>query len=223
MVYNVPATMMHIFPGEEFGLDSPAETYRMLVNTFRAHQNEGGNEIVFQNLQAARLGILDLERFKRQVNYTLLPDGTAALLVLQAGGRYGDNTDFKFMEPMGIFQENIALPLIVNECLMQSYNGMIRLFPNWDKKNDATFSTLRAVGAFLVSCKLSEGNILYLHILSEKGRLCKLKNPWGNASVQLLRNGKPAEVLSGEWLTFKTSVNEMIELKNKTTFLGKSN
>ncbi|KAA6301104.1 MAG: hypothetical protein EZS26_002752 [Candidatus Ordinivivax streblomastigis] len=215
MVYNVPATMMHIFPGEEFGLDSPAETYRMLVNTFRAHQNEGGNEIVFQNLQAARLGILDLERFKRQVNYALLPDGTASDFALQAGGRYSDNTDFKYMERMGIWVENFALPVVINECLMQSNNGAIRLFPNWDKKNDAMFSTLRAVGAFLVSCKLSEGNILYLHILSEKGRLCKLKNPWGSLSVQLVRNGKTAEVLSGEWITFKTSVNEKIALINK--------
>jgi hypothetical protein len=115
------------------------------------------------------------------------------------------------MGGMGIWVENFALPLDINECLMQSYNGVIHLFPNWDRKNDATFSTLRAVGAFLVSCQLSGGDIRYLHILSEKGCVCKLKNPWGKSSVQLVRNGKPAEKLSGELISFKTSVNEKIE------------
>ncbi|MDR0843991.1 MAG: glycoside hydrolase N-terminal domain-containing protein, partial [Tannerella sp.] len=215
MVYNVPANLLHIFPGEEYGLDSPAETYNMLVNTFRAHQNEGGNEIVFQNLQAVRLGILDIEKFKRQVNYAMLPNKTSSDYVLQSGGRYSDNTAFKYMSEMGIWLENFALPVVINECLMQSYNGTIHLFPNWNRKTDAEFSTLRAVGAFLISCKLSKENIVYLHILSEKGSLCKLKNPWGSVSVQLVRNGKTAEVLSGEWLTFRTSVNEKIDLLSK--------
>ncbi|MDR3094204.1 MAG: hypothetical protein LBU62_06140, partial [Bacteroidales bacterium] len=212
MVYNVPANLLHVFPGEEFGMDSPAETYRTLVNTFKAHQNEGGNEIVFQNLQAARLGILDIEKFKRQVHYAMLPNKTTADFVLQSGGRYSDVFNFKYMGNMGIWVENFALPLVINECLIQSYNGVIHLFPNWDKKTDVEFSTLRAVGAFLVSCKLSGGEITSLQLLSEKGSVCKLKNPWSKAMVQLIRNDKPAEVLSGERLTFKTSVNEKIEL-----------
>ena len=50
----------------------------ILKNTYRNQQNEGGNDLVFINLQAARIGMLDLERFKRQVNYCLLPNGTAS-------------------------------------------------------------------------------------------------------------------------------------------------
>jgi hypothetical protein len=211
MVYNLPANMLHIFPGEEFGIDSPKEVYNTLVNTFKAHQNEGGNDIILYNLQAARLGILDIEKFKRQVNYAMKPNRTVADYVLQAGGRYSDDTGFDWMGNMGIWIENFALPVVINECLMQSYNGVISLYPNWDKNTDAAFTTLRAAGAFLVSSSVSKGTVSDLSILSEKGSLCKLKNPWGkDAKVLLIRNGKPSENLTGELLTFKTSVNEKI-------------
>ncbi|MDR3268392.1 MAG: hypothetical protein LBT83_04925, partial [Tannerella sp.] len=177
---------------------------------------EGGNDIVYLNLQAARLGILDLERFKRQVHYATLPNQTVADLVLQRGGRYDDMTKYNYMAPMGIWFENFALPVVINECLMQSYNGRIRLFPNWDRNTDAAFSTLRAVGAFLVSCKLSGGQIRELSLLSEKGKPCTVVNPWGeSASVTLVRNGQPAETLTGNTITFKTSVDERIELRLK--------
>lgn len=34
------------------------------------------------------------------------------------------------MSRVVIWLENFALPAIINECLMQSYNGILRLFPN---------------------------------------------------------------------------------------------
>jgi hypothetical protein len=211
MVYNLPANLLHVFPGEEFGIDAPRDVYNILLNTLKAHQNEGGNEIVLLNLQAARLGVLDIEKFKRQVNYAMLPNKTVADYVLQSGGRYADDTEFDWMGSLGIWFENFALPVVINECLMQSYNGIIHLYPNWDKNVDATFTTLRAVGAFLVSSKLVNGTVTRLTILSEKGSFCRLKNPWGkDAKVRLTRNGKPSETLSGELLSFKTAVNEKI-------------
>jgi hypothetical protein len=150
-VYNTPNPLMSVFPGEDIGLHSPPEVLGIAINTWRNHRNEGGNELVFQNLQGARLGVLDLDKFKRQIRYCLLPDGTCTDMVLQAGGRYNDETDFAFMARMGIWFENIALPVVVNECLLQSYTGTLRLFPNWPAEKDAAFQDLRAVGAFLVS------------------------------------------------------------------------
>lgn len=213
IVYNVPANLTHVFPGEEYGIDSSPVIYRKLVNTYRAHQNEGGNDIVLLNLQAARLGILDIDKFKRQVNYSMLPNKTVTDMALQSGGRYDDRTDFGYMAPMGIWFENFALPVVINECLMQSYNGTIHLFPNWDKQNDAAFSTLRAVGAFLVSSKCSHGEVLFVNILSEKGSVCTVINPWKGASVQVIRNGKTAGKLQQERLVFKTAPNEEILLR----------
>ncbi|MDR1860861.1 MAG: hypothetical protein LBR06_08100, partial [Bacteroidales bacterium] len=57
------------------------------------------------------------------------------------------------------------------------------------------------------------GKVSELSIYSEKGVPCKLINPWGTASVQLVRNGKPAEKMSGAVLTFKTGIDETIEVK----------
>ncbi len=213
IVYNVPANLTHVFPGEEYGMDAPEDIYKKLVNTFNAHQNEGGNDIVFYHLQAVRLGILDMEKFKRYVKYAMLPNQTVTDILLQTGGRYNDQTPFDYMAPMGIWFENFALPAVINESLMQSYNGTINLFPNWDKRKNASFSTLRTVGAFLVSSQLKNEKIEYVTIVSEQGAICKLKNPWINSKVQLIRNGKNAETMDGSVLQFKTAKGERIELK----------
>jgi hypothetical protein len=223
MVYNLPANLMHVFPGEEYGIDAPEDVRRKLLGTYRAHRNEGGNDIVTLSMIGVRLGVLDVEKFKRQVNYCLLPNGTAADMCMQGGGRYDDGLNFGFMAPMGMWFENFALPLVINECLMQSYDGIIRLYPNWDRAKDAGFSTLRAVGAFLVSSRLASGKIELVRILSEKGQSCRLKNPWENASVRLIRNGAPAEILKGELLTFKTKAGETIELVSESPHASVTN
>jgi hypothetical protein len=213
MVYNCPANLIHVFPGEQYGLNAPEDVRERLLNTLRAHRNEGGNDLVALNMIAARLGALDIERFKRQVHYSTLPNGTEADMVMQTGGRYGDLGDYAFMAPMGIWFENFALPAVINECLMQSYDGTIRLFPNWNRNTDAIFQDLRAAGAFLVSCSLRDGDIATLTVFSEKGKTCRMVNPFGFKKIRLIRNGKAAETLEGELLEFQTKEGETIEVK----------
>ncbi len=183
VVYNVPLPLFAVFPGEEFGLHSDAETMELLKNTYRNQQNEGGNDLVFRNLQAARIGELDLEEFKRHINYCLLPNGTASDRVRQVHGRYRDLTNYGFMDPMGIWFENFALPAVINECLMQSYNGTIRLFPNWPENKDAEFHDLRAAGAFLVSASLKDKNVDSVKIFSEAGMPLKIMVPWEGTTI----------------------------------------
>ncbi|OFY12909.1 MAG: hypothetical protein A2X05_10390, partial [Bacteroidetes bacterium GWE2_41_25] len=74
VVYNVPSALITVFPGEDHGLHSDPATLELVKNTFLNQQNEGGNDLVFKNLQAARIGMLDIEKFKRQINYCLLPN-----------------------------------------------------------------------------------------------------------------------------------------------------
>ena len=177
-VHNVPASLFNVFPCEEIGLGSDPEIYELAAATYRNAQVEGGNEIVFINLIGARLGLLDLDRFKRQIEYAMLSNGACYNAVLQAGGRYDDATDFDYMKRMGIWFENLTLPVVVNECLMQSYDGTIRLFPNWPSDKDAGFQTFRASGAFLVSAVQSGGKVRQIEILSEKGTPLRLISPW---------------------------------------------
>jgi len=72
----------------------------------------------------------------------------------------------------------LGWPIVVNECLLQSYTGQIRVAPV-KLKNTARFARLRTEGAFLMSGEiLSGGKVSYLAITSEAGRLCNLMRPW---------------------------------------------
>lgn len=195
VVYNVPNALITVFPGEDHGLHSDSATLQMVRNTFRNQQNEGGNDLVFKNLQAARIGMLDIEKFKRQIIYSLLPNGTASDRVMQVHGRYDDRGDYGFMDKMGVWFENFALPVVINECLMQSYDGTIRLFPNWPLDKDADFHNLRAAGAFLISARLEKGNVTSIGITSEAGARLRILLPWGNGGT-IIRHNKKTRVTS---------------------------
>ncbi|MBK7710174.1 MAG: hypothetical protein IPJ37_03825 [Bacteroidales bacterium] len=203
--------LITVFPGEDHGLSSDTSTLRLLKNTLNNQQNEGGNDLVFRNLQAARIGMLDLEKFKRQINYCLLPNGTAADRAMQVHGRYGDGGDYGFMDNMGIWFENFALPVVVNECLMQSYNGTIRLFPNWPADKDAEFHNLRAAGAFLVSASLKNGKVTLIEIKSEAGARLKIFLPWKTGGTITGDNGKT--IVHESYFEADTKKGEKIYLK----------
>ena len=190
VVYNVPNALITVFPGEDHGLHSDSATLELLKNTFRNQQNEGGNDLVFKNLQAARIGMLDLEKFKRQINYCLLPNGTASDRAIQVHGRYDDQGDYGFMDKMGVWFENFALPVVINECLMQSYDGTIRLFPDWPLDKNAEFHNLRAAGAFLVSATLKDGRVSGIEITSEAGARLKIFLPWKNGGTVISQQDK---------------------------------
>ena len=105
-----------------------------------------------------------------------------------------------------------AVPLTINEMLLQSYEGTVRVFPNWERSRDASFNKLRAYGAFLVSSAMKNGEVSHVELISEKGRPCRMENPWQGKDVQLRRNGKKAETVAGRYLEFPTSEGEKIEL-----------
>jgi len=212
VVYNVPNGIATVFPGEDHGLHSPPEQYRIAVNSYLNHRNEGGNELVFLNLAGARLGRLDLERFKRQIEYCMLPNGTCTDMLLEAGGRYSDTTPFDYMAPMGVWFENFALPAVVNECLMQSYNGIVRLFPNWPADKRAEFRTLRAVGGFLVSSVWEGGQVREMEIVSEAGSKLEVYNPWNGAAALYMRDGCAPIELEGDVLRTETKAGEKLRL-----------
>jgi alpha-L-fucosidase 2 len=210
-VYNLPNPLFPVFPGEDYGLHSSAEIRQLLKNTYLNQQNEGGNDLVFANMQAARIGMLDMEDFKRQIKYCLLPNGTATDLVSQTHGRYNDQTDFEYMANMGIWFENFALPAVINECLLQSNNGVIRLFPNWLKAKNAKFENLRAAGAFLVSATQTNGLITEVKILSEQGNTLRIISPWGKKGNLKVRSRMTK--ISMEEIVVKTKPGDWITLR----------
>ncbi len=208
-VYNVPTSLMPVFPGEDIGLDSEDNLLKLARTTYINQQNEGGNDLVFLNVQAARLGILDVEKFKRQIEYCLLPNGTCTDKVLQIHGRYSNTTPFDFMAPMGIWFENFGLPLVINECMLQSYNGMLRLFPNW---SDATaeFRSLRAAGAYLVSARSEGGTVRWIEVVSEAGGTLRIISPWEEGA--LCRYRAEEMMIEHSIISLETEPGETVQL-----------
>ena len=178
-IYNVPVTLAPVFPGEQVGLGKGEKHLEIARKTAKTVRLEGGNDLVYLPLIKARLGELDVASFKQEVRYCQLPNGISNDRVRQTGGRYSESTDFDFMLRMGVWTENLSLPAVLNECMLQSYSGVLRLFPNTTNLGQARFQDLRAAGAFLVSAKWDGRTVSGLSILSEKGVTLRLWNPWG--------------------------------------------
>jgi len=196
-VYNVPVTLAPVFPAEQVGLDGGPEHLEIARRTARTVRLEGGNDLVYQPMIRARLGMLDLEWFKREVRYCRLPNGVANDRVRQVGGRYRDTTDFDFMMRMGVWTENLSLPGVLNECLLQSYSGVIRLFPNTQGLGRARFRDLRAAGAFLVSAAWDGKTVSGVTIRSEKGARARVVNPW-TSEARVIRPRAAEAVATGK-------------------------
>jgi len=72
---------------------------------------------------------------------------------------------------------NFAFAAGLQEMLIQSHTGIIRVFPaipeDW---KDVSFENLRTIGAFLVSAKMENGELKEVMVKSEKGGKLKLYN-----------------------------------------------
>lgn len=127
-------------------------------------------------------------------------------------------------EPNGIVSqkegggiETAGIIEAINNMLLQSHEGVIRIFPNWDKAVDARFKRLRAVGAFLVEAKYrASGQVVEaVRIFSEKGNPCVLQSPFDGACITVTRadNQQPvATVQNEETFTFRTTAGVTYEI-----------
>ena len=106
---------------------------------------------------------------------------------------------------------NFAFAAGIQEMLLQSHSGMVRIFPaiptSWE---DVRFFGLRAVGAFVVEAEMKSGEVVWITIHAEKGGIIHLENPFGLKEFKI----EGGEVLEKETiLKIKTSPGERIELK----------
>lgn len=95
---------------------------------------------------------------------------------------------------------------------MQSFEGVLRIFPCWVRSQDASFRNLRASGAFLVSSSIKDGEIANVELLSEQGRLCKMENPWPERTLIVRHSGGKLEELRGRFVEFKTQKGEKLQI-----------
>ncbi len=119
----------------------------------------------------------------------------------------------KFPFPMWPFRhmsmESMSvLATAMNESLLQSYDGILRVAPAFPEGKTGRF-TLHAVGGFVVSSEIKSGEVQWICIKSLLGTPCKLELPWDKAVVKsnLKRNSR---MISGDMAEIKTKENEVI-------------
>jgi alpha-L-fucosidase 2 len=85
---------------------------------------------------------------------------------------------------------NFACAQGIQEMLIQSQNGVLRVFPAVPARwREASFITLRAEGALLVSALRAEGRTSSVTVVAEKGGKVKMMNPFEGRKVKSRVNG----------------------------------
>jgi alpha-L-fucosidase 2 len=93
--------------------------------------------------------------------------------------------------------ENIGATVAINDLLLQSHGGMLRFFPAWDAGalGAASFTTLRAYGAFLVSAAVAaDGTVAPVALASEVGGDVVFESPWAGGAAPKVVDGSGASV-----------------------------
>jgi len=128
----------------------------------------------------------------------LLGDGERAYDFLEA---------FKaFLRPSTMYYEGSGLPVMetplhaacaIQEMLLQSWGGAIRVFPAMPAAwPDASFDSLRAEGAFLVSASRKDGKTSWVKVRSIDGGSCQIKTQWAADAKIDLPDGARCERLA---------------------------
>jgi alpha-L-fucosidase 2 len=121
--------------------------------------------------------------------------------------------DEKFPLPMWPFRhmsmESMSvLATAMNESLLQSYDGVLRVFPAYPSDRNGRF-TLHAEGGFVVSSEIKSGLVQWICIKSLLGNTCNLDLPWANGVV-LSGSKKSGQKISRVGPEIKTKVNQVI-------------
>ncbi|HOF88126.1 MAG TPA: sugar-binding protein, partial [Armatimonadota bacterium] len=171
-----------VFPNITLG--SP--DYALGLTTFRNRRHVNTYGWTTDSIAAARLGLAEELA-------TLLPDHLIRYQTHPSGLQ--DYYTRKpavhpYLEGSGTFAAG------VNEMLLQSWGGVIRVCPALPKAWSARF-TLLAMGGFVITAQAEKGQVTYLAVTSQRGGVLRLVNPFpGRAIVQC--NGKPVADLSSD-------------------------
>jgi alpha-L-fucosidase 2 len=172
------------------GINSPAADRQIAVNTLNA-MNSWGQDNSFPKVftQAARVGYPAqslIDQLKNQITTKMDPN-----LRIRDG--------FHGLEKAGATEA-------VNNLLLQSDDGIVRLFPVWPTGKDASFVKLREKDALVISSAFQGGRVTYVDITSEAGKTVKLQNPWPGQTIVVNRvgGGTVSHTVSGNVITFAT-------------------
>jgi hypothetical protein len=168
-----------------------------------------------------RLGLYDLATFNKahlatqaawvgmgQLAWDLLYD-TGVCQYLKTSGFFavrsvmsGDDALKTNLEKSGgayLFHDpGMALVMTINEMLLQSHRGAIRVFPAVPGNFVAGFEGLRARDGCLVSARRTAEGIQWVEIAAERADVVRIGNPWPGEPVQLSLDGEVPRTVKGD-------------------------
>jgi alpha-L-fucosidase 2 len=157
-----------IWPYSVTGIGAP--DYDMALATFKNRPFKYDNVWANDAIQAARLGLGDE-----------VMNGLKTMLQ-----RYASYPNLFTNNTNGVFEYMGVHLSVMNEALLQSYNGKIRVFPALPSEGGFVGRfTLLAKGGFLVSSERESGEIKYVGIKSLRGGTAHVVNPWGTEAVNV--------------------------------------
>ena len=133
----------------------------------------------------------------------------------------GNNGCGTFKQGRGML-ENIGATAAVNDLLLQSHGHHMRFFPAWNATvlGPASFTTLRAYGAFLISGAIDgRGVVNVISVLAEVGGDFVFESPWpGSAVPRVMEGGSggvvPVRVVTPGVYLFITSAGAEYTISN---------
>jgi hypothetical protein len=189
--------METVIPGEVVGYYSPQAELKIAQDTVRVFSNDGAwrNNNNFPKMFPLAVIVRYpaseiITNFTNTLKSTYSHDGNNYPLMAK---------NLMVKDPVhGI--EKIGATRFINNMMLLSDRGVMKVFPNWPDNTDAKFVRLREKGAFLVSAEydgkakeVKEGITLF----SEKGSPITLASPWKEGITVTDRNGNEIEVLKG--------------------------
>ncbi|MCC7352782.1 MAG: hypothetical protein IT330_03415, partial [Anaerolineae bacterium] len=219
--------MAPIFPANQVGLDQVGTPeFATAVNTVKALGQDSASFSLYI-IARARLGLAE-ELRKSLANwpqsFQIFPNGFTHYF--RKGGSQVADDDSRLLKrirvadspgesihwPMALSNHHSLeggpmLQLAVNEMLLQSYSGTLRVFPAVTEAWEGTFR-LHAVGRFVVSAARAQGQATSVVVESRGGEPCRLANPWPGQRFSLYQwrghNWARVQEWEGEVVTFAT-------------------
>lgn len=166
---NIQNPEMEItFPYGFTGIGSP--DYDIALNTWM-HRKREYTIWSPDAVSAARLGLGNIAY--DGINYMCLGHQ------IRASGYHDDHN--------GAFESNGLVTCTINEMMLQSHKGLIRVFPAVPTdENFISKFMLMALGGFLISSEYEKREVKYVGIKSLYGKPFKVFNPWDNAPVRVV-------------------------------------
>lgn len=191
--------LWYIYIADMYGPYSDPEMYQIALNTIADIGDwiyDHGNMFSTSFASAARLGAD--------------PDFLTAKMKETLGKRMLPNGMVKYID--GGLEQGSGVLGGITEMLLQGWDGVLRLFPCWNRNHDASFHNLRVKGAFVVGASLENGTVC-AEILSEKGNTLTIEAPGAgyvihgrNGTVPLNEELTRIDTLPGEILTVEAGV-----------------